>query len=101
MLDAGLSLETLKEALAGLPVTGYQLTLEAFGDRGIRGSRFNVRVEEQAQPARHLADIVALLDASTLPPHVRQTALSIFRCLAEAEATVHGTSVAEVHFHEV
>jgi pyridinium-3,5-bisthiocarboxylic acid mononucleotide nickel chelatase len=101
MLDAGLSLDTLREALAGLPVTGYQLTLESFHDRGIRGSRFTVLVEEQAQPIRHLADIVALLSASTLPPHVQQSALSIFQCLAEAEATVHGSSIAEVHFHEV
>jgi len=101
MLDAGLSLDTLREALAGLPITGYQLTLEPFHDRGIRGSRFHVLVEEQAQPIRHLEDIVALLDASTLTPRVRQTARSIFKCLAEAEATVHGSSIAEVHFHEV
>ena len=101
MLDAGLSLDTLRVALAGLPITGYQLTLEPFHDRGMRGSRFKVLVEELAQPARHLADIVALLDASTLSPRVRQTARSIFQCLAEAEATVHGSSIAEVHFHEV
>jgi uncharacterized protein (TIGR00299 family) protein len=101
MLDAGLSFDTLKEALAGLPVTGYQLTLESFHDRGIRGSRFNVLVEEHAQPPRQLADIVTLLNASTLSPRVRQTALSIFQCLAEAEATVHGSTIAEVHFHEV
>src|SRR5713101_3033872 len=101
MLDAGLPLDTLREALAGLPITGYQLTLEPSHDRGIRGSRFNVLVEKQAQPARHLADIVALLDASTLSPRVRQTARSIFQCLAEAEATVHATTVEEVHFHEV
>jgi uncharacterized protein (TIGR00299 family) protein len=101
MLAAGLSLDTLREALAGLPVTGYELTLESFHDRGIRGSRFIVLMEEQAQPTRHLADIVTLLNASTLPSHVRQTALSIFQCLAEAEATVHGLSIAEVHFHEV
>jgi len=101
MLDAGLSLDTLREALAGLPITGYQLTLEPFHDRGIRGSRFNVLVEGLAQPVRHLADIVALLDASTLSPRVRQSARSIFQCLAEAEATVHGSSIAEVHFHEV
>ena len=101
MLDAGLSLDALREALASLPVAGYKLALESFHDRGIRGSRFNVLVEEQAQPIRHLADIITLLNASTLPPHVRQTALSIFQCLAEAEATVHGSSIAEVHFHEV
>ena len=101
LLDTGLSLDTLRNALTALPIAGYQLTLEPFHDKGIRGTRFDVVLPEQAQPARHLADIVALLNASTLPLRVRETASSIFRCLAEAEATVHGTTVEEVHFHEV
>src|SRR5205085_8913167 len=50
---------------------------------------------------RSLSDIVAVLHASTLSPKVREIALSIFQCLAKAEATIHGTSVEAVHFHEV
>jgi pyridinium-3,5-bisthiocarboxylic acid mononucleotide nickel chelatase len=101
LLDAGLELDTLKDALVGLPITGYQLTLEPFLDKGIRGSRFDVVLSEQPQPTRHLADIVALLNASALSPYVHQTALAIFQCLAEAEAAVHGSTIEEVHFHEV
>src|SRR6266849_2860846 len=100
-LDVGLELDTLKDALAAFPITGYQLTLKPFRDKGIRGSRFNVILSEQPQPSRHLSDIVALLNASALSPYVRETALAIFQCLAEAEATVHATTVEEVHFHEV
>jgi uncharacterized protein (TIGR00299 family) protein len=101
LLDAGLSLETLKRALAALPVEGYRITLEAFHDRGIRGSHLDVLLSEQEQPTRHLSDITALLHASTLPPRVRDTALAIFQRLAEAEAMVHGSSIEEVHFHEI
>jgi uncharacterized protein (TIGR00299 family) protein len=101
LLDAGLSLEVLKDALSALPVQGYQLTLDAFSDKGIRGTRFDVVLAEQEQPTRHLSDIVALLHASSLPIGVRETALAIFQRLAEAEATVHGTAIEEVHFHEV
>jgi uncharacterized protein (TIGR00299 family) protein len=100
-LDAGLTLDTLKDVLKDLPITGYQLALEPFDDKGIRGLRCNVIVSEQSQPPRHLVDIVALLNASKLTQSVRQTALNIFRCLAEAEAAVHGTNIEEVHFHEV
>src|SRR6266436_4143996 len=64
LLDAGLSLDTLRNVLAVLPISGYQLVLEPFRDKGVRGSRFDVVLSEQAQPARHLADIVALLNAS-------------------------------------
>jgi uncharacterized protein (TIGR00299 family) protein len=101
MLDAGLSLDTLKAALAALPITGYQLVSEPFHDKGILGRRFAVVVTEQEQPARHFSDIVALLRASALPTGVRETALAVFQCLAEAEATVHGSTLEAVHFHEV
>jgi uncharacterized protein (TIGR00299 family) protein len=103
-LDAGFSLDTLKNDLAGLPLHGYELKLEPFRDKGIRGSRFEVVLPERDSTTlqmRHLSDIVALLNASTLLPGVRETSLAIFQCLAQAEATVHGISVEEVHFHEV
>ncbi len=101
LLDVGLSLDILKDALAALPVTGYELALEPFSDKGICGSRFDVLLSEQEQPTRRLSDIVALLNAAKLSLRAREMALAIFQCLAEAEATVHGTSVEEVHFHEV
>ena len=103
-LDAGFSLDILKNDLAGLPLHGYELKLEPFRDKGIRGSRFEVVLPERDSTTlqtRHLSDIVALLNASTLLPGVRETSLAIFQCLAQAEATVHGIGVEEVHFHEV
>jgi uncharacterized protein (TIGR00299 family) protein len=101
MLDAGLAFEELRRALAALPLSDYQLTCEHFSDKGIRGSRFDVRLSASEQSERHFSDIAAILRASTLPPRVRERALAMFQCLAEAEATVHGTSVEAVHFHEV
>ena len=101
LLDAGLSFDALKEMLSCLPVNGYQLVLEPFSDKGIHGSRFDVILSEQEQPTRHLSDIATLYHASTLPPRIRETALAIFHCLAEAEATVHKSSIEQVHFHEV
>ena len=100
LLDAGLSLESLRQALAAFDLGDYELTCESFSDKGIRGTRFNVRPVDE-QPVRHLADIKSILDASTLAPRVRKAALSVFQRLAEAEAQVHGTSIDEVHFHEV
>ncbi|HEX7737937.1 MAG TPA: nickel pincer cofactor biosynthesis protein LarC [Ktedonobacteraceae bacterium] len=101
LLDAGLVFDELRTALAGLPFSDYQLTYEPFNDKGIRGARFDVQLAGGEQPARHLADIQVLIQASTLPTRVRERALAVFQLLAEAEAHVHGTSVEEVHFHEV
>lgn len=100
LLDAGLTLDVLKQGLSSLPIGGYELTLEPFTDKGVRGVRFDVTVSEE-QPTRHLSDIAALLYAATLSNGVRDTALAIFQRLAEAEATVHGSTIDEVHFHEV
>ena len=103
-LDAGFSLDFLKNTLAGLPLHGYELRLEPFQDKGILGSRFDVVLSEHdlsIPQVRRLSDIEAILHASTLSNKVRENALSIFRCLAQAEAKVHGTGVEEVHFHEV
>ena len=101
MLDAGLSFEALRDMLVGLPLEGYTLAIEPFHDKGIRGSQFRVIVTEHEQPARHFSDITALLRAAQLPEQVRDTAIAIFQTLGEAEATVHGTSLEEIHFHEV
>lgn len=101
LLDVGLSLDTLRNMLAALPLEGYQLKLEPYQDQGVCGVRFAVILAEQEQPTRHLSDIVALLHAAALPFRIRDTALAIFHCLAESEATVHGTSIEDVHFHEV
>jgi uncharacterized protein (TIGR00299 family) protein len=103
-LSAGFSLDSLKSTLAALPLHGCELRLEPFQDKGIHGSRFEVILSEQdamTPQTRHLSDIVALLNTSTLSPKVRKIALAIFQCLAKAEATIHGTGVEEVHFHEV
>lgn len=103
-LNAGFSLDSLKSSLAALPLQGYELRLGPFQDKGVRGSRFEVILSEQdasTQPTRHLSDIQAILHASKLSSKIRETALAIFQCLAKAEAAVHGTSIEEVHFHEV
>jgi pyridinium-3,5-bisthiocarboxylic acid mononucleotide nickel chelatase len=50
---------------------------------------------------RTLADVLGVIRSSRLPPTVKQRAEKVFRRLAEAEASVHGVDVDEVHFHEV
>jgi uncharacterized protein (TIGR00299 family) protein len=102
LLDVGLPFETLESELAGLPVGGYRLEMQPRTSHGISGTKLDVVLDDDApQPERHLADILALIGGSDLVPPVQETAAAIFRRLARAEAQVHGTSIEEVHFHEV
>ncbi len=52
-------------------------------------------------PHRNLADIEKLITGSSLPQVVKDAANATFLALGEAEASVHGTTIDKVHFHEV
>lgn len=49
----------------------------------------------------HYADIRHRIEHAELPPGTRRLALDIFDRIARAEAKLHGTTVADVAFHEV
>lgn len=101
LVDAGLEVERLQEAIAGLKVSGIQLAAEQVKRGPFVGTRVHVQTDERGHPHRRLPDIEAILDRADLSDFVRADAKRIFRRLAEAEATVHGTTPDQIHFHEV
>ncbi len=103
LLHAGVPLGDVLAALRALPVSGYTVEATEVVRKGVAGLRFEVRVNTQEQPHRHLADIEALIRGAgdALSIRARERALAVFRRLARAEAKVHGTTPEEVHFHEV
>ena len=102
LVDAGADPEALKAGIAGLGLSGYDLSFERMESGGITGTRALVRLDPAVdQPHRHLSDILGILDASSLRQSVKQRAGEVFRTLGRAEATVHGVQVDHVHFHEV
>ena len=50
---------------------------------------------------RTLADIITIIEASTLTERAKELAKRTFAILAEAEGAVHGKDTADVAFHEV
>ncbi|KAB8142077.1 nickel pincer cofactor biosynthesis protein LarC [Chloroflexia bacterium SDU3-3] len=100
LLDTGLALEALREALASLPVAGWAIDAER-GMRGyLSGTRALVTAPEQ-HVHRHLADVRAIIEGSQLSQAVKERSVAIFTLLAEAEGAIHGIAPTEVHFHEV
>jgi hypothetical protein len=56
---------------------------------------------QDPQPHRHLSDVEKIIRESELSEGVKDKSLAVFRLLAQAEAKIHGTTVEQVHFHEV
>lgn len=48
-----------------------------------------------------LSEVDAAIDAAMVSDRVKEDAHAIYRILAEAEASAHGCTVEETHFHEV
>ena len=100
LVSAGWSEDALREVPGRLKLDGVSIAVS----KVTRGPFAATRVEVSApgrQPHRHLHHIEAILAAGELPDPVRDRALAVFSRLAGAEAEVHGSTVAKVHFHEV
>lgn len=102
LLDLGASREYMEDEIKKLPLEGYRLVIGRTIKNGIDACAFFVELEEdRPQPMRNYAQIRRMLVESSMNEEVKQLALHIFTILAEAEAKVHGTTVEQVHFHEV
>jgi pyridinium-3,5-bisthiocarboxylic acid mononucleotide nickel chelatase len=100
LLDAGLPLDWLREFVAGLALGDLGVDVERTDRRGIACTRLVLRLPHE-HAHRHLADVVRIIDGTGVQPEVREGAVRAFTLLAEAEASVHGTTPDRVHFHEV
>ena len=112
-VDAGLSIDVLKEQLALLHLHGYELSAEKVKRAGIAGTKVHVVISQedahtQSRHAHHhhhsrftFSDIQSLIEESNLHQDIKESSIKVFHRLAQAEAKVHNTSVEEVHFHEV
>ncbi len=102
LVDAGVPLAAIEEALRGLPVSGYCLEASPVLRAGIAATRVEVKLDEsEHHPHRGLQDVLAIIEEGHLPAEVAERSAAVFRNLAEAEARVHRTDVESVHFHEV
>jgi uncharacterized protein (TIGR00299 family) protein len=100
LVDAGVPLEVLAEAVAALPVERIRLVTEQTSRHGLGATRVHVHAPDSPHH-RTWPDVRALLAEAALAPAVRDGALAVFERLAVAEGRVHRTSPDDVHFHEV
>ena len=100
LVDAGVSLDAINDAVSSLGLPGCRLVAEEVRKNGFRATQ--VTVEYQPEHAhRHLSHILDMIDGGRLSKSQKELASKIFRRLGEAEAVAHGCDIEKVHFHEV
>lgn len=100
MLDLGASPAALAAGLEALGIAGLTIAAAPVDKKGVKATKVDVIAPDTVEE-RHLADILPIIRDSGLPADVTRLAEAVFRRLAVAEAKVHGTTVSQVHFHEV
>ncbi|PSP48650.1 nickel pincer cofactor biosynthesis protein LarC [Halobacteriales archaeon QH_3_68_24] len=118
LVAAGADPSVLDTVESSLPV---EYAVDSVTKRGIAATSVDVLVDDERAgeshdhdhpddghthaeghgPQRTYAEVVDLVESMDLPPAVERDALAVFEILGEAEASVHGTGLADTHFHEV
>lgn len=101
LVDLGVPVEAIEQRLKALPIGPFSLRAEKINRQGIMGTRVHVEVVEDEHTHRHLRHILEIMEAADLPSIVADRARLAYTALADAEATVHGSTREKIHFHEV
>lgn len=119
LIDAGVSFEHIEQELKKLPVSGYELQWSRVVKQGISATKFDVILDNQAKEDHHhththesgvshshhahshYADIIKMIEESTLDEKVKEQSKQIFAPIAVSEAKIHNIPLESVHFHEV
>jgi len=110
LIDLGISRDELQNSLAGLHIEEFDIQVSSFSANAISGLQVKVHIEPHPHahhgknshpPHRGLKEIRTLVLNSSLPDRVKETSISVFQRLAQAEAHVHNTTPDKIHFHEV
>ncbi len=112
LLQLGVEAREVEEALRRLGIGALRIEPVPATDRGIRGIRLRIGVEQEAtsfpphkkhdaHPHRTFREIRDMVERSPLPTPVKGLSLDALRLLAEAEGQVHGIAPEAVQFHEI
>jgi uncharacterized protein (TIGR00299 family) protein len=99
LFDAGVPVEPVRDVLASLKLP-IALEIEKVRKGGFAATYVRIEAPEE-NTHRFLPDVEEIVTRGQLSERQRERALTIFRRLAQAEATVHGMPIERVHFHEV
>ncbi|MBA2772489.1 MAG: nickel pincer cofactor biosynthesis protein LarC [Nocardioidaceae bacterium] len=100
LLDVGADEKVMQAAIAAVAPEAAALSIMRVQRSGVWANKAEVDVADSSTQ-RGLADVVKLIVGAALDPQISRHAIDVFSRLGAAEATAHGVTVDQVHFHEV
>jgi uncharacterized protein (TIGR00299 family) protein len=99
----------IKQMIESAGIPGIEVMVHSKEMNHIRGNKVEVLVHGQPEGHHHghshshrsLAGVLDIINGLKIPDSVKHHATKIYEDIAKAESEAHGTSVGEVHFHEV
>lgn len=105
LVDSGVEIETIKNELGKLNLSGYSLKVYQTTRGQISGTKVDVELAEvqndSTHHGRHLSSIKKIIKESTLSEEIKKRSLHVFQKIGMAEAEIHNIPLEKVHFHEV
>lgn len=101
LVDAGVPLETITDAMDAMDVRGVEITAEQSQRGGVIGAHVRVELDEEASKTHSFEDFIQSVNAAPLRERVKTQSIAIFRRMAAAEARVHRTTEDHLHLHEL
>ena len=99
LVDLGLPLDTLRQDLAKLDISGYELEVSQETRREVRGTKLSVKIQDPVRYSpRSLLDTVM---NSRLPEGIKARAGEVLSALWRAESRVHGESEEALELEEL
>ena len=101
LIDAGLSLQRLREELKKLRIPTVHLRAKKVLKGGISATHVMVEGKGEKRSHRNSKEILRIIERSSVGAEVKEKSKEIFKRIASVEAKIHQTSMEEVHFHEL
>ena len=95
LIDLGVDLKYLKEALESVPIYGYTIKISKVKKNGVEACDFNVIIDEGHHVHRNLNDVFMIIKESKITLNAKKVAMKIFYIEAEAEAKAKAKKEAE------
>ena len=101
VVDAGVPVDDLNTAIAGLGVSGVRIVGRPGKRGGVHGTHATVEIDAESERSCTLEDFLRITESSSLSSSVKEKSCAIFDRIRQAEEQVHRRTGGDLHLDEL